>query len=75
MEHNKLGVEDAIGYVNQHIRTRVDEYVGAKAKLPSFGPKLDAQVAQYIQGIEHFVQGFIDWSFITPRELIPLIFS
>ncbi|CAE6490517.1 unnamed protein product [Rhizoctonia solani] len=67
MEHNNLAVEDAIEYVDRRIRQRVDEYVAAKGKLPSFGPGLDEQVARYIQGIEYFVQGFIDWSFITPR--------
>ncbi|KAG8727175.1 hypothetical protein FRC11_013765 [Ceratobasidium sp. 423] len=67
MEHNNLGVQEAIEYVDRRIRQRVDEYVAAKDKLPSFGPGLDEQVAKYIQGIEYFVQGFIDWSFITPR--------
>ncbi|EUC54853.1 terpene synthase family, metal-binding domain protein [Rhizoctonia solani AG-3 Rhs1AP] len=67
MEHEGLGVEEAIKYVNRRIRVRVDEYVAAKETLRSFGPGLDEQVARYIQGIEHFVQGFIDWSFITPR--------
>ncbi|QRW16746.1 terpene synthase [Rhizoctonia solani] len=67
MEHMDLGVEDAIAYVDQRIRDRVDEYVATKNKLPKFGPGLDEQAARYIQGIEYFVQGFIDWSFITPR--------
>lgn len=67
MEHNKLGVEEAIEYVDQRIRMRVKEYVAAKNKLPSFGPSIDEQAAKYIQGIEYFVEGFIEWSFITPR--------
>ncbi|CEL56413.1 Alpha-muurolene synthase OS=Coprinopsis cinerea (strain Okayama-7 / 130 / ATCC MYA-4618 / FGSC 9003) GN=COP3 PE=1 SV=1 [Rhizoctonia solani AG-1 IB] len=67
MEHMNLGVEEAIAYVNQRIQKRVDEYVVTKNKLPKFGPGMDEQAARYIQGIEYFVQGFIDWSFITPR--------
>ncbi|CAE6452046.1 unnamed protein product [Rhizoctonia solani] len=67
MEHENLGVEEAIAYVDGRIRERVDEYVSIKKNLPSFGPDLDEQVASYIQGIEYFVQGFIEWSFITPR--------
>ncbi|KEP51734.1 terpene synthase family, metal-binding domain protein [Rhizoctonia solani 123E] len=67
MEHNKLSLEDAIEYVNQLTRKRLDEYVEIKAKLPSFGPGIDEQVAQYLLGIEYCVQGFIDWTFVTPR--------
>ncbi|CAE7234165.1 unnamed protein product [Rhizoctonia solani] len=67
MEHKSLSVEGAIEYVNDITRKRLDEYVDAKAKLPSFGPEVDEQVAQYILGIEYCVQGFIDWTFVTPR--------
>ncbi|KAJ1303737.1 hypothetical protein OPQ81_008161 [Rhizoctonia solani] len=67
MHHNHLDLEGAIDFVNQLTRKRLDEYVETKAKLPSFGPDLDDQVAQYILGIEYCVQGFIDWTFMTPR--------
>ncbi|CAE6450060.1 unnamed protein product [Rhizoctonia solani] len=67
MEHNKLNLDGAIEFVNKLTRQRLDEYVAAKAKLPSFGPGLDEQVAQYLQGIEYCVQGFIEWTFMTPR--------
>ncbi|KAF8699596.1 Terpene synthase, partial [Rhizoctonia solani] len=63
----QLDLESAIAYVDQTIRNRVQEYIDAKAKLRSFGVKTDLEVAQYIQGIEHCVQGFLDWTFITPR--------
>jgi hypothetical protein len=69
MEHNKLNLDGAIEFVNKLTRQRLDEYVAAKAKLPSFGPGLDEQVAQYLQGIEYCVQGFIEWTFMTPRKL------
>ncbi|KAH7334146.1 isoprenoid synthase domain-containing protein [Rhizoctonia solani] len=67
MHHNNLGLEDAIDFVNQLTKQRLNEYVEVKAKLPSFGPGLDKQVARYIEGIEYCVQGFIDWTFMTPR--------
>ncbi|CUA68232.1 hypothetical protein RSOLAG22IIIB_07765 [Rhizoctonia solani] len=38
MEHNKLSFQEAIDFVNQLTRKRLDEYVDAKAKLPKFGP-------------------------------------
>ena len=57
-------------FVDQLTRKRVQEYVDAKAQLRSFGPELDAQVALYVQGIEYWVQGAIDWTFMTPREYL-----
>ncbi|QRW22636.1 hypothetical protein RhiXN_07672 [Rhizoctonia solani] len=48
-------------------RKRLDEYVEIKANLPSFGSGLDEQLARYLEGIEYCVQGFIDWTFLTPR--------
>ncbi|KAL5638998.1 hypothetical protein ACGC1H_003389 [Rhizoctonia solani] len=67
MHHNNLRLEEAIDFVNRLTKSRLDEYVETKAKLSSFGPGLDEQVTQYIQGIEYCVQGFIDWTFMTPR--------
>ncbi|ELU36276.1 hypothetical protein AG1IA_09696 [Rhizoctonia solani AG-1 IA] len=67
MEHKRLDLNGAIEFVNKLTRQRLDDYVAAKAQLPSFGPGLDEQVAQYLKGIEYCVQGFIEWTFLTPR--------
>ncbi|CAE6435561.1 unnamed protein product [Rhizoctonia solani] len=67
MHHNNLDLDGAIEFVNQLTRKRLDEYVEIKANLPSFGSGLDEQVARYLEGIEYCVQGFIDWTFMTPR--------
>ncbi|CAE6445271.1 unnamed protein product [Rhizoctonia solani] len=67
MWDKQLNLEDAMDYVDQLTRKRVQEYVEAKAKLRSFGPELDDKVALYIRGIEYWVQGAIDWTFMTTR--------
>ncbi|KAF8752969.1 Terpenoid synthase [Rhizoctonia solani] len=67
MHHNSLDLAGAIDFVNQLTRKRLDEYVEIKANLPSFGSGLDEQLARYLEGIEYCVQGFIDWTFLTPR--------
>ncbi|CAE6455443.1 unnamed protein product [Rhizoctonia solani] len=69
MHNNRVGLQGAVDYVYQRIQTRVEEYMALKAQLPSFGPRLDNQAAQYIQGIEYTVQACIEWYFITPRYL------
>jgi hypothetical protein len=68
MWNKQLDLEGAMDYVDQLTRKRVQEYVDAKAQLRSFGPDLDDKVALYIQGIEYWVQGAIDWTFMTPRK-------
>ncbi|KAG9123248.1 hypothetical protein FRC07_015191 [Ceratobasidium sp. 392] len=67
MWNEGLGLEGAIDYVDKLLRKRLQEYVDAKAQLRSFGPEVDAQIAQYIQGVEYGVQGSISWTFMTPR--------
>ncbi|CAE7214440.1 unnamed protein product [Rhizoctonia solani] len=71
MWDKQLDLEGAMEYVDQLIRKRVQDYVDAKAKLGSFGPELDDKVAKYVRGIEYWVQGAIDWSFMTPRYFGP----
>lgn len=70
MWDKQLDLEGAMDFVDQLTRKRVQEYVDAKAQLRSFGPELDPQVALYVQGIEYWVQGAIDWTFMTPREFL-----
>ncbi|KAH7334074.1 isoprenoid synthase domain-containing protein [Rhizoctonia solani] len=67
MWNKQLDLESAIAYVDQMTRDRLQEYTEAKAKLRSFDAHIDIQVARYIQGIEYCVQGFLDWTFLTPR--------
>ncbi|QRV91530.1 terpene synthase [Ceratobasidium sp. AG-Ba] len=67
MWDKQLDLEGAMEYVDQLTRRRTQDYVEAKKKLRSFGPELDAQIQLYIQGIEYWVQGSIDWTFMTPR--------
>ncbi|KAG9100181.1 hypothetical protein FS749_016044 [Ceratobasidium sp. UAMH 11750] len=67
MWNHQLDLEGAIDYVDKLTRKRLQEYVDAKAQVRSFGPKIDPQVALYIQGFEYSFQGFIEWQFMTPR--------
>jgi len=67
MQEKQLTLEGAMDYVNELTRARLNDYVEAKKQLRSFGPELDDEIAVYVRGMEHLVQGSIDWSFMTPR--------
>jgi hypothetical protein len=77
MWNKQLDLEGAMDYVDQLTRKRVQEFVDAKAQLRSFGPELDPKVALYVLGIEYWVKGAIDWTFMTPRGCyyIPLNYT
>ena len=42
-------------------------YCEYKTKLPSYGPKIDSQVAAYTRGLESWISGNLEWSFVTQR--------
>ncbi|CAE7228396.1 unnamed protein product [Rhizoctonia solani] len=67
MWNNQLGLQDAMNRAGELIEQRVQDYLVAKAQVPSFGPHLDHEVSRYIQGIEYCVQACIDWSFMNTR--------
>ncbi|CAE7160781.1 unnamed protein product [Rhizoctonia solani] len=67
MWHNQLGLQDALNRAGELIEQRVQDYLVAKAQVPSFGPRLDHEVSRYIQGIEYCIQACIDWSFMNTR--------
>ncbi|KAG8689010.1 hypothetical protein FRC11_004296 [Ceratobasidium sp. 423] len=71
MWYDQLDLQDAVDHVNKLIEQRVQDYLEAKAKLRSFGPDLDGEVARYVQGIEYCIQACIDWSFMTIRYFGP----
>ncbi len=67
MNEMGLDVQGAVDYVGDLIRARIDQYVSEKYLLPSWGAEVDAQVAQYVEGLEHWVIGVLHWSFDSER--------
>ena len=68
MNELNLDVQGAVDYVGDLIKSRIDQYCQEKAMLPSFGSEeVDAQVAKYVTGLEHWVIGVLHWSFDSER--------
>jgi hypothetical protein len=67
MEEKDLDLQDAIDYVIQMLNDRVDEYRALKKSLPSFGRRVDKELARYLRALEHFVQGTVVW-YYSPRK-------
>ncbi|KAH7334106.1 isoprenoid synthase domain-containing protein [Rhizoctonia solani] len=62
MHHNRLDCNDAIKLLDPLIRRRMEEYQDLKAKLPSFGPGLDDQVAKYVQSADRNIVAMVEWA-------------
>lgn len=62
-----MNLQTAAHYVGSLATFAVKSFQEAKAKLPSFGPKLDEDVAAYCQALESWFIGQLDWSFVSMR--------
>ncbi|KAL4242474.1 Terpene synthase [Abortiporus biennis] len=60
LEHD-LDLQTAINFVSSMLAKRVKEYMELKKQIPSFGPKVDEEIARYLTAIEHCIQGATRW--------------
>ncbi|KAL6302458.1 terpenoid synthase [Sparassis latifolia] len=71
MKQENIDLQAAADYVGEHFGILVEEFVADKARLPSFGPHIDAMVAKHIMGMETWAIGNLEWSFEVPRYFGP----
>ncbi|EIW76869.1 terpenoid synthase [Coniophora puteana RWD-64-598 SS2] len=67
MEERGVGLQEGIDILTDMLSQRVDDYLALKASLPSFGPKVDYELARYLKALEHFTQGTVLWYYLSPR--------
>ena len=63
-----MELQVAMDYVGEMCRLTMETFVENKAKIPSFGcPRLDRDVAGYVQGLQDWIVGALHWSFMSQR--------
>jgi len=68
MHHHGMSLQEAVDYVGEMCRLTIDTFILNKRRVPTFGcPKLDADVAGYVQGLQEWIVGSLHWSFMTKR--------
>ncbi|KAI9000521.1 terpenoid synthase [Trametes punicea] len=67
MQHKGLDLQGAADHVGVHFKGLIDTFLNAKKSLPSWGDKIDREVAQYAMAMENWVIGNLNWSFETQR--------
>lgn len=67
MKLHGMKVQEAVDHVAERCEALVKRFEENKGLLPSFGEDLDPLVAIYIEGLQHWVAGFLNWCFETER--------
>ncbi|KAK7463064.1 Sesquiterpene synthase 10 [Stygiomarasmius scandens] len=64
-------LQEACDYIGHYFKKLMARFTSAKARLPSWGSNVDAEVAKYVDAMGHWVRGNLDWSFETIRYFGP----
>ncbi|KAJ3514289.1 hypothetical protein NLJ89_g2459 [Agrocybe chaxingu] len=67
MYQEGLDLQAAVDFVGDMCRQSINRFVEERARLPSWGPKIDRDVAIYVQGLADWIVGSLHWSFETER--------
>jgi hypothetical protein len=60
MKAYNFDLQRACDYIGLHFKKLMNQFDSAKARLPSFGPKVDTQVVQYVEAMEHWIRGNLE---------------
>ncbi|KAF8507605.1 terpenoid synthase [Gautieria morchelliformis] len=67
MRNRDLDVQGAFDHAGNMCIEAIKGYCEYKSRLPSYGPEIDRQVAAYTRGLESWISGNLEWSFLTQR--------
>ena len=67
MHHHGMALQEAVDFVGDLCKQAVDRFTEDRVRLPSWGPKIDAQVQIYVQGLADWISGSLYWSFESER--------
>jgi len=67
MRHHGMTIQEAVDFVGDLSKESIDRFNSYRARLPSWGPEIDAQVQVYVQGLADWIVGGLHWSFDSER--------
>jgi alpha-muurolene/germacrene-A/gamma-muurolene synthase len=67
MELHGMRVQEAVNHVADRCEVLVNRFEENRKLVPSFGEDLDPLVTIYIEGLQHWISGFLNWCFETER--------
>lgn len=60
-------LQTAVDMVGNMCKQAIDRFNSERACLPSWGPKIDRDVAIYVDGLANWIVGSLHWSFESER--------
>jgi hypothetical protein len=67
MNQKDLTINEAIDYVAELCEKSMNRFVETRSKVPSWGEVIDKEVSIYLDGLQHWMSGVLDWYFVTER--------
>jgi alpha-muurolene/germacrene-A/gamma-muurolene synthase len=67
MVHDGLTLQQAVDRVGELCAQTIDEFVENQARVPSWGGDIDKYVKLYVDGLQAWISGSLNWSFMTKR--------
>lgn len=67
MHEKCIGLQEAVDYVGELCRQRLDTFTDNLECIPSWGPEVDRDVQIYVKGLQDWIVGWLHWSFTTHR--------
>ncbi|KAJ6588973.1 isoprenoid synthase domain-containing protein [Mycena capillaripes] len=67
MHEQGLDLQAAVDFVGEMCKQSIDRFNEDRAQLPSWGPKIDRDVAVYVDGLANWIVGSLHWSFMSER--------
>jgi len=61
MNQKELDLQSAIDYVGDLCKATLSRFNEERANLPSWGPKIDRDIAVYLDGLESWMIGNLYW--------------
>lgn len=62
-----MTLQEAVDFVGNLCKKSIDRFTEDRARLPSWGHEIDAQVQAYVQGLADWIVGSLHWSFDSER--------
>jgi alpha-muurolene/germacrene-A/gamma-muurolene synthase len=67
MNQRDLTINEAIDYVAELSEKLMNQFVETREKVPSWGEEIDKEMSIYLDGLQHWMIGILNWSFLTER--------
>ena len=67
MHEQRLDLQSAVDFVGELCKQSIDRFNENSKLLPSWGHKIDKDVAVYVRGLADWIVGSLHWSFESTR--------